>query len=94
MRVDDAEVRRLAALAHLRLDAAEIERMQRELSTILDYIDLIKAVDTSGARLSSTDPTPLRADVPGASLDPGDVGDNAPRFENGFFVVPRIIGER
>lgn len=94
MRVDDAEVRRLAALARLRLDAAEIERMRRELSTILDYIDLIKAVDTSGARLPSTDPTPLRADVPGESLDLEDVGANAPRFENGFFVVPRIIGER
>ena len=36
------EVERIAKLARLELTESEIERMQKELSSILDYVDILK----------------------------------------------------
>jgi len=41
------EVQHVAKLARLGLSEKEIEKMQTELSVILEYIDLLKEVDVS-----------------------------------------------
>ena len=41
------EVQHVAKLARLGLSEKEIEKMQKELSVILEYIDLLKEVDVS-----------------------------------------------
>lgn len=94
MKIDAAEVRRIAELAHLHLDDAEVARMQEELTSILDYIDQLVKVDVSslgeqpGHRGSAS-----RDDVERSSIPRASIASNAPSFENGFFVVPRVIGE-
>ena len=94
MPIDDTEVRRIAELAHLHLEDAEVQRMRGELSRILDYIDHLARVETSGVRADSEETlTPLRPDEIGPSLPTAQVERNAPRFERGLFVVPRVIGE-
>jgi len=35
--------------------------------------------------------TPLREDTPGETLPKEEIEKNAPQFENGHFVVPRIF---
>lgn len=47
------EVRHIAKLARLGLTEEEIERFQKELSAILDYIDKLKEVDVSGVEPTS-----------------------------------------
>ena len=94
MKINEKEVRRIADLAHLHLTADEVARMQVEMTGILDYIDQLSRVDVSAVPdVSQTGATPMRDDVERPSVAQDAVAGNAPSFENGFFVVPRVIGE-
>lgn len=42
------EVIKIAALARIALTDAEVEKFQKELSTILDYVEELKQLDVSG----------------------------------------------
>ncbi len=41
------EVEKIAELAHLELDEKEIEKMEKDISNILDYFDLLKKLKFS-----------------------------------------------
>jgi aspartyl-tRNA(Asn)/glutamyl-tRNA(Gln) amidotransferase subunit C len=95
-RIRPEEVREIAALARLRLTDAELERMTGELDAILGYIDTIKGIDTADTEpMTHAVPfdCPLREDAPGEPLPVEEALRNAPRSENPYFLVPRIIGE-
>lgn len=93
MKIDRNEAARIAALAHLDFDDASLDRIASELSTILDYVDQLKDVDTPPAGVdTAVHATPLREDLPLASLDHEAVARNAPEFAYGFFVVPKVLG--
>ena len=47
------EVKHIAKLARLGLTSEEIEKLQKELSSILDYIEKLKEVDISGVEPTS-----------------------------------------
>lgn len=47
------EVKKVAKLARLGLTQKEIEKMQKDLSLILDYFNLLKAIDISGVESTS-----------------------------------------
>lgn len=42
------EILKIAALAHLKLDEAELEAMRGTLSSILDYVDRLSTAETGG----------------------------------------------
>jgi len=93
MKIDLDEVRRVAELAHIRLNDDELPRMAAELSVILDYIDQLSTVDVDlPLGIAMANPTSLREDVVVPSLPVTDVAANAPAFVHGHFVVPRVIG--
>jgi aspartyl-tRNA(Asn)/glutamyl-tRNA(Gln) amidotransferase subunit C len=95
-RIGPDEVREIAALARLRLDDAEVERMTHDLDAILGYVDTIKSLDTTDVEpMTHAVPfdCPLREDVPGEPLPIEQALANAPRREDSFFEVPRIITE-
>jgi len=46
--ISKEEVKHIAKLARLDLEEKEVEKMQKELSLILDYFNLLKEVDVSG----------------------------------------------
>lgn len=90
------EVKHVAELAKLHLTDAEVEEYAEQLSAILDYAEMLQAVDTSGIP-----PTPyvlpltsvMRADEPEPSL-PNDVAlANAPDRDDGFFRVRAVFEE-
>ena len=100
MRYDDAmaitreEVRRVAALARLRLEPDEEERLTADLGHILDAFAKLQALDTAGvvpSRALAEPATPLRDDAvtnPDAS---DDLLANAPASEGRWFRVPKIL---
>jgi aspartyl/glutamyl-tRNA(Asn/Gln) amidotransferase C subunit len=47
LKIDKAKVKHIAKLARLGLKEKEIEKYQKELSAILDYIEKLKEVDVS-----------------------------------------------
>ena len=93
------EVRRIAALARLRLSPEEERTFAEQLSAVLAHVDQLKELDVSGvepmthalAALGAQDAPVLRADEVGESLAPGEALANAPAREGTFFKVPRII---
>src|SRR5689334_21883968 len=90
------EVAKIAALANLELDAAEIERLARELGDILSYADQVQQIDTSGVPPTAavvTRHAADRADQVRPSLDRDEALAAAPdaALDAGLFKVPRVI---
>ncbi|MBD3207894.1 MAG: Asp-tRNA(Asn)/Glu-tRNA(Gln) amidotransferase subunit GatC [Candidatus Nealsonbacteria bacterium] len=48
------QVEHVAQLARLDLSEKEIEKMQKDLSSILDYIEKLQEVDISGVEIEAT----------------------------------------
>jgi aspartyl-tRNA(Asn)/glutamyl-tRNA(Gln) amidotransferase subunit C len=90
------DVQRIAELARLDLTADEVELFTRQLTSILDYVEQIRALDTTGvAPTSHVMNRPVeRDDVPVPPLDRSVVLANAPdaASESGLFKVPRVMG--
>ena len=94
MKLSRAEVLHVAALARLDLGETEIEDLEKDLSSILSYIDKLAELDTDGIEPTShvvAMKTPFRADEVTSTASPDDALANAPQREDNFFVVPSII---
>jgi aspartyl-tRNA(Asn)/glutamyl-tRNA(Gln) amidotransferase subunit C len=92
MKITREEAKAIADLAHLAFDDAALDRMAAEMTKILTYIDQLAEVEVDVAADSSqSDPTPLRNDVIGSQ--PADPERNAPAWDSGHFVVPKVIGD-
>lgn len=90
------EVDHVAHLARLDLTPEERQRFATQLGAILDYVDQLKGLDTSGIEATlGVQPRAnvFRADEARPSLTPDEVLANAPRRENGGFRIPRILEE-
>jgi aspartyl-tRNA(Asn)/glutamyl-tRNA(Gln) amidotransferase subunit C len=89
--LDREQVLHVARLARLELTGGELERMQRELSHVLDHIEKIRELDLEGVPPTShvvDAPAPLRRDQPQPSLPREAVLDSAPEPLRGGFGVP------
>ena len=95
MKITREQAKAIADLAHLAFDDAALDRMAAEMTKILTYIDQLAEVDGtpafSPAGLKPGLPTPLRDDV--VTSQPVDPSRNAPAWDSGHFVVPKVIGE-
>lgn len=97
MTIDSEEIRRLAKLASLELEADEISRFASELSSVLEHC--VTVSNFGGAPSDSVRPEnrPLRSDdvrEPGRSMDMDGLKWVMVENER-FFIVPRVdVGER
>jgi aspartyl-tRNA(Asn)/glutamyl-tRNA(Gln) amidotransferase subunit C len=93
--MDEAAVRRVARLARIALPEARVAPMAQELSGIFAWIEQLQEVDIEGVEpMTSAVPgatLPLRDDVVTDGGDPSRVLANAPKAEDGFFVVPKVV---
>jgi len=94
MSVTKDDVRKVARLSRIAVDEAHLEELAGELNGILGWIDQLNEVDVSDVHpLTSVVETalPMRDDV----VTDGNIQDqvlaNAPRTEDGFFVVPKSV---
>jgi aspartyl-tRNA(Asn)/glutamyl-tRNA(Gln) amidotransferase subunit C len=95
-RITTSDVQKVATLARLRLNDDELERFTGQLAAVLEHAADLESLDLSGVE-PMAHPVPLtnvlRADVPGAPLDRGEVLASAPAAEDGLFRVPPVLGE-
>lgn len=94
MKISREEVKNVAQLARLDLDEAAVDRFAGQIGDILDYVDQLKAVDTSGvaATAHATAMTnAFREDVEHDHFDREDALANAPKRSEEAFIVPRVI---
>ena len=95
MKITKEEVVYVANLARLDLDDASIEKFASQIGTILEYVDTLKRVDTTGVRPTSHAialTNAFREDTPQEHLDRDTALANAPEKEDGNFLVPKVIG--
>ena len=94
MALDPATVRRIATLARIRMDDAEVTTLAGELNTILGWIEQLNEVD-----ISNVDPLTgaahmalkMREDVVTDGGYPERILYNAPDRNGDFFAVPKVV---
>ena len=92
----EADVVKIAHLAHLALTPDEVQLFTRQLADILTYADAIQGVDTTGVPPTSHALVPegaWRTDEPRPSFDRADSLKNAPESSQsaGLFKVPKVL---
>jgi aspartyl-tRNA(Asn)/glutamyl-tRNA(Gln) amidotransferase subunit C len=94
MKITKELVLHIAELAHLKLKEDEIEKFQRDLNQILEYVDKLNELDTENVEPLSH-PLPLinvmRDDKLKESVERDKALKNAPDATEEFFKVPKVI---
>ncbi|MDX2317463.1 MAG: Asp-tRNA(Asn)/Glu-tRNA(Gln) amidotransferase subunit GatC [Hyphomicrobiaceae bacterium] len=94
MSVDRATVHRIASLARLAITEEEAEQLEKELSGIFDWVAQLDELDTSAVEPMTrvADMTMrLRKDEVTDGFYADDIVKNAPKVDDHYFVVPKII---
>ena len=95
MSLDAETVRRIAALARIRVKEEEVARLQGELNHILDQYAILARLDTDAIAPTAQTielESILRDDVCRPSLTVDEALANAPERAGDHVVVPAIIG--
>jgi aspartyl-tRNA(Asn)/glutamyl-tRNA(Gln) amidotransferase subunit C len=96
MAITRDNVLHVAKLARLELTDIEIDRMQRDLNGILDYVNQLSELDTTNVAPTAqvaVVAAPFRGDQPHASI-PHDLAlSQAPRSSSDGFAVPGFVDE-
>jgi aspartyl-tRNA(Asn)/glutamyl-tRNA(Gln) amidotransferase subunit C len=94
MSLDPATIRRIAALARIRVTEEEVPRLADEMNAILGWIEQLNEVDVDGiAPLAgaATRALPMRADAVTDGGYPERVLANAPERIGDFYAVPKVV---
>ena len=94
MALDPATVRRIATLARIRVEDAEVDKLQGELNAIFGWIEQLNEVDVSGIEPltgASHMAMKMREDVVNDGGYPERILFNAPDRAGDFFAVPKVV---
>lgn len=94
MSVDQATVRRIAHLARIAVTDDQVEHLQGELNTILDWVEQLNEVDVEGVEpMTSAVRTDMkkREDIINDGEKAADIVANAPAEDEHFFMVPKVV---
>jgi aspartyl-tRNA(Asn)/glutamyl-tRNA(Gln) amidotransferase subunit C len=94
MSLDSAAIRRIAKLARIRVDEAEVATLQTELNAILGYVEQLNEVDVTGIEPLSGGAQMamrLRDDLCSDGNIAEQILANAPDRIGDFFAVPKVV---
>ena len=94
MAIDIDTARKVAKLARIRVDEADLPALAGKLSGILGFMEQLGEVDVTGVEpMTSVTPMQLRrrADVVTDGGQQAAVLANAPDAREGFFAVPKVV---
>ena len=91
-RLTDEDVKQVAKLAMIELTPDEIEKFKDQISSILDYVQILNEINTDNVKVEShvdlknilKDDVPLKSLTQEAAVKQADNKD-------GYFVVPAVI---
>lgn len=93
--ISDATIEYVGILAKIELDEKEKEQARKDMSEMLDYIDKLKELDTTGVEpMSHVFPVNniFRQDIVENEDGSTETLANAPEKKDSGFKVPRTIG--
>ena len=88
------DVKKIAKLSRLHVEDAQLQPIAEDLNGSLGWIEQLGEVDVEGVEpmTAAVDmAAPLRADDVSDGGKRDDVLKNAPKSDDGFFVVPRSV---
>ena len=94
--ISDETIEYVGILSKLELSSEEKEQAKKDMGSMLDYIDKLNELDTSGVEpMSHVFPIEnvFREDVVTNGDGSADTLKNAPEQKDGGFKVPKTIGE-
>ncbi|MCF6198999.1 MAG: Asp-tRNA(Asn)/Glu-tRNA(Gln) amidotransferase subunit GatC [Hyphomicrobiaceae bacterium] len=94
MKVDEALVRRIAHLARIKVEDADVEHLKGELTSILGFVDLLSEVDTDDVEPMTSAVDRCMKPRPDVVNDGGyadDIVGNAPVKDDHYFMVPKVV---
>ena len=94
MLIDTKTAARVAKLARIRVDAADLPALAKEFTNILGFIEQLNEVNVEGIEpMTSVTPQRLfrREDVVDDGNQQVAVLSNAPDAREGFFAVPMVV---
>ena len=92
--ISDETIEYVGILAKLELSDEEKEQAKKDMANMLDYIDTLNELDTSGVEpMSHVFPVNnvIREDVVNNGDDREEILANAPEAKEGAFVVPKTF---
>ncbi|GAA0879933.1 Asp-tRNA(Asn)/Glu-tRNA(Gln) amidotransferase subunit GatC [Algoriphagus jejuensis] len=94
MKIDKDSIKKIAHLARLEFDESSAEKMSKDMSQILDWVEQLNEVDTSGIEpltTMSSEINVMREDKVGKHLDHEAGLLNAPKRDAEYFRVPKVL---
>jgi aspartyl-tRNA(Asn)/glutamyl-tRNA(Gln) amidotransferase subunit C len=94
MKIDKDSIKKIAHLARLEFDESSAEKMSKDMSQILDWVEQLNELDTSNVEpltTMSTELNDMREDQAGQHLDHKAALKNAPKSDSDYFRVPKVL---
>jgi len=94
MSIDTETARRVAKLARIKVEDADLPGLAQDFNRILGFVEQLNEVDVEGVE-PMTSVTPMRLKRRVDEVTDGDQQDmvlsNAPDAREGFFAVPKVV---
>ena len=94
MDIDKKLVKKIATLSRVKIEENEIEKISKELSEIITWVEKLNEVDTNNVTPvanSSDIKIPFRKDEINDGKIEEKILKNAPEKKAGYFVVPKVV---
>lgn len=94
MKINKDSIKKIAHLARLEFDEGSAEKMSKDMSQILDWVEQLNELDTSNVEpltTMSSEVNDLREDKVGPLLDHEAGLKNAPKRDSDYFRVPKVL---
>lgn len=94
MKIDTNSIKKIAHLARLEFDESSAEKMSKDMSQILDWVEQLNAIDTENVApltTMSSEVNDMREDKVGHQLDHEAGLKNAPKRDSDYFRVPKVM---
>jgi aspartyl-tRNA(Asn)/glutamyl-tRNA(Gln) amidotransferase subunit C len=98
MPITEADIQKIAALAHLEITDEELRTLAPQVASIVAYVEQLNELDTSAVEPATGGLTPegertpaVREDQTRPSLGQGLALEQAPEPSHGHFRVPKVI---
>jgi aspartyl-tRNA(Asn)/glutamyl-tRNA(Gln) amidotransferase subunit C len=94
MKIDKDSIKKIAHLARLEFDENGVEKMSKDMSKILDWVEKLNEIDTEDVEpltTMSTEINVMREDQISNQLDREAGLKNAPKSDSDYFRVPKVL---
>lgn len=94
MKIDHDTLHKMAHLSRLEINPRDEEKILKEMSAIVTFVEKLNEVNTDGVEPLTTmsqEVNALREDVVKPHMPHSDALKNAPQKDNDFFRVPKVL---